>query len=149
MRACHDRIVRGVAGAALGATLALVGCRPTTSLYIVTSAPLQVGSGPGMCIAVDPRDAHGVWWWEPGSSGCTTRSTGPTIVEADQAVVTPSATPDVLAVAFRLQLHSATPPSFLDVRLIVEQDRMRTLDYRAAVAVHRRRDLAIPAEPPR
>jgi hypothetical protein len=48
-----------------------------------------------------------------------------------------------------LQLHSAKPPSFLDVRLVVEDGRMRTLDHRSAVPVHRRRDLIVQAEAPR
>jgi hypothetical protein len=134
---------------ALVVVLAVAGCRQPFSRpdgpYLVTSTPLLVGlSNTGLCIAVHPRDPHGVWWWEPGASGCASRSTGPGVFHADQATVSRSTDVDVITAAFRLQLHSAKPPSFLDVRLVVEDGRMRTLDYRAAVAVHRRQHLIVP-----
>ncbi|MEO5822466.1 MAG: hypothetical protein ABIT71_18310 [Vicinamibacteraceae bacterium] len=143
--------------AALLSVLAVAGCRqpssPGDGRYLVTSTALQVGlsNGMGLCIAVDPRDSHGIWWWEPGASGCATRSTG-TILHANEAVVSRSTEADVITasdvitesdvitVAFRLGLHSRTP-SFLDVRLVVEDGHMRTLDRRARVPVHRRQDL--------
>jgi len=86
----------------------------------------------------EPRDPHGVWWWEPGASGCKTRSTGPTVLHADKAAVSPSARPEAAAVSFRLGLHSRTP-SFLDVRLAIEDGRMRSLDTGGAVAVQHER----------
>lgn len=137
----------------LAMTAAMAGCRrpapPPEGRYIVTSTPLAVGSGGlGLCIAVDPRDPHGVWWWQPGASGCATRSTGPNVFPAEGPIVSRSSESEVLTVAFRLPLISRAPPSFLDVRLVVEDGRMRTLDSRAAVAVHRRRDLNVPADPP-
>ncbi len=120
-----------------------------TGRYLVTSTPLMVGlRNTGLCIAVEPRDPHGVWWWEPGASGCTSRSTGPDLFHADRGTVSRSTASDVITAAFRLQLHSAKPPSFLDVRLVVEGGGMRTLDSRARVAVHRRRDLDVPLEGP-
>jgi hypothetical protein len=139
---------------ALVAGLAAVGCRQASPApagrYVVTATPLVVGlaGDKGLCIAVDPGDPHGVWWWEPGASGCTRRSTGPGVFHADQAVVARSTEIDVATVAFRLQLHSPRPPAFLDVRLIIEDGTMRTLDYRSTVMVHRRQDLVVPEELP-
>jgi ribosomal protein S18 acetylase RimI-like enzyme len=146
-----------VPGAVFLAVVAMAGYRRPSSeaegRYVVTSTPLRVGlaDSMGLCIAVDASETQGVWWWEPGASGCATRSTGPDVFHADDARVFRSTESNVVTVAFRLQLHSARPPSFIDVRLVVEQDRMRTLDSRAAVAVHRRQDLNVPWElpPPR
>ena len=78
---------------------------PADGRYLVTSSAIDVGRGIRLCIAVDPRDPHGVWWWQPGASGCTSRSTGPTVFHADQAAVSPSARPEVTTVSFRLGLH--------------------------------------------
>jgi hypothetical protein len=138
----------------LGVALAVVGCRhPSRSdgRYLVTTAPIDVGvrGGAGLCLAVDPTDSHGIWWWEPGASGCATRSTGPEVFHADRATVSRSTESEALTLAFRLQLHSATPPSYLEVPLVVEGNHMRSLDHRARVAVHRRQDLDVPWEVPR
>jgi hypothetical protein len=108
---------------------------------------MGVGRGIRLCIAVDPRDPEGVWWWEPGASGCATRSTGPTVFHPDAAAVSPSARPEVTAVSFRLGLHARTP-SFLDVRLAIQDGRMRSLDTGAVVALTRRNDLDLPEQPP-
>src|SRR4029453_19107515 len=68
--------------------LALVACRSmppeaAPARYIVTTAPLGVGAAsPGICVAVDPTDPQGIWWWEPGWSGCSSRSTGPGVFHA-------------------------------------------------------------------
>jgi hypothetical protein len=135
---------------AMSLGVCLAGCAPIAApppgRYLATSDPLLVGpTNTALCIAVDPRDPHGVWWWQPGPSGCATRITGPEVFHADQAVVARSTEADVVTAAFRLQLHSAHPPSYLDVSLVVEQGRMRTLDDKAAVAVHRRSDLIVPS----
>ena len=122
---------------------------PAGGRYLVTSTPIDVGLvNTGLCVAVDPRDPQGVWWWEPGASGCTTRSTGPTVFHADQAAVSRSGPPDATAVAFRLGTHSLTRP-LLDIRLAIEGSRMRSLDTGAAVTLQRRSDLDVPWEIPR
>jgi hypothetical protein len=54
----------------------------------------------------------------------------------------------VTAVSFRLGLHSRTP-SFLDVRLAIEDGRMRSLETGGTVALQRRGDLDLPWEMPR
>jgi hypothetical protein len=43
--------------------------------YLVSERPIDVGLGPwGLCVALDPLDRQRVWWWEPGASGCRSRS---------------------------------------------------------------------------
>jgi catechol 2,3-dioxygenase-like lactoylglutathione lyase family enzyme len=121
---------------------------PADGRYLMTASTIDVSLRIRLCIAVDPSDPQGVWWWEPGASGCTSRSTGPSVFHADQAAVSRSAPPDVTAVAFRLGTHSRTRPH-LDVRLAIEGGRMRSLDTGAAVALQRRSDLDVPWEVPR
>jgi hypothetical protein len=122
---------------------------PADGRYLVTSSAIDVGLGnTGLCVAVDPSDAQGVWWWQPGAAGCTTRSTGPTVFHAEEAAVSRGATPEVTSVAFRLGLISRTP-SVLDVRLAIEEGRMRSLDTGSVVALQRRNDLELPEGPPR
>jgi len=69
----------------------LFGCRTSgtsTPRYTVTATPVDVVSGGfGLCIAVDPADTQGVWWWQPGPSGCASRITGPTVFAGDRASV--------------------------------------------------------------
>lgn len=111
---------------------------------MVTTEAIDLSSRVRLCIAVAPHDPQGVWWWEPGASGCGRRSTD--VFHADAAAVSRATESAVVTVAFRVQVHSATPPSFLDVRLVVEDDLVRTLDHRARVTVHRRQDLDLPWE---
>ena len=150
-RAAGQRLVGGVSSLALVVPLAIVGCdrasSPADGRYLVTSSAIDVGRGIRLCVAVDPRDPHGVWNWGAGASGCTSRSTGPGVFHADQASVSHSARPEVTAVSFRLGTHDLTRP-FIDVRLALEDGRMRSLDTGAAVALQRRDDLEIPEKPP-
>jgi len=111
--------------------------------YLVTVTPIEVGLGTlRLCIAVDPLDEHGVWWWEPGASGCSTRSTGPGVFHADEATIS-KMKPGPTAVGFRLQTHSSTRP-FIDVRLLMEGNSMRAVQSGAQVALQRRSDLDVP-----
>src|SRR5262245_47599573 len=115
-------------------TLGLIACRSTLTRsvprYVVTAAPIDVGvSLRGLCIAVDPNDPKGVWWWEPGRSGCSSRSTGPGVFRADDARVAtraPSATVDV---HFRLQLITGPGegPRFADVQLALRDTDFRSI----------------------
>jgi hypothetical protein len=129
---------------------ALVACeatsppRPTAPRYLVTAVPIDVGfGGRGLCVAVDPLDARGVWWWEPGRAGCADRSTGPGVFQADQAAVTRSGRAGPITLGFRLGTHSVTRP-FVHVRLVVEHGQMRSLESGARVAIRRRSDLDVP-----
>jgi hypothetical protein len=55
--------------------------------YIVTAEPINIGIGSArFCVATDPTDSQGVWWWEPGPKGCSSRSTGPAVVAVSVAL---------------------------------------------------------------
>jgi len=141
------------AGAVVVLGLVALACRPApppvdeSTRYLVTSEPIDVGVGPGLCVAIDPRDPHGVWWWQPGASGCASRSTGPDVFHAQEATVKAN-TSTTTSVGFRLGTHSTTRP-FVDVRLMAEAGRLRAIDTGAQVALGPRADLAIPEWPPR
>jgi len=110
--------------------------------YIVTTKPLDiVGVGhPGLCIAIDPTDEHGVWWWEPGPSGCSTRTTGPTVFRAQLATVTANRGSDDIDVRFTLQLMNGSR----DVRLHLQDGGLSVTGSGARVPTQRRDDLNIP-----
>ncbi|HWJ55870.1 MAG TPA: hypothetical protein VNR90_06615 [Vicinamibacterales bacterium] len=127
--------------------VALAGCHDAGAPgYIVTTRPLDLGVGTGICVAVDRRDQHGVWWWEPGVSGCSTRSTGPDVFPADAASVT-SGAGESSDVSFRIQTQSRTNP-FVGVRLVVTEREIRVVSSGARVSAHVRRDLRLPETGP-
>lgn len=137
----------GRRGARLYLTLALsVGaCRtptPAVPRYIVTVTPLNLVSAghPGLCIAVDPADAKGIWWWEPGLSGCSTRTTGPTIFRAHHATVASIGGSADVEARFRMQLMSGSR----DVTLLLRHGAMRVASSGERVSTERRDDLDIP-----
>ncbi len=137
------------ASAAVGMTLILPACGRPHDRYIVTARPLNLGvvSQP-LCIAFDPADAQGVWWWEPGRSGCPTRSTGPDVFRADHAsVVTRGGTTDV---SFRLGLHVVpdTRPPFAEIALRVDRESMQSVASGARVPIERRATLQMREELP-
>ena len=124
-------------------TLAASACQPTgwivyTPKYVVTSEPLLTHEGPGigLCFAIDASDPTGVWWWGPGRTGCTSRSTlvRPHDEESaglaalfhppDAKVVQDGA--GHVEVRFRLGLHRPEQPDFADVVLIASSETMRT-----------------------
>jgi hypothetical protein len=115
---------------------------PAVPRYLVTATPIDVlGTGhPGLCVAVDPADAHGVWWWEPGPSGCSTRTTGPTVFRGEDATVVASQGSGVVAVQFRLQLTSG----FRDVSLEWQGGVVHVSGSASRIATARRADLDIP-----
>jgi hypothetical protein len=132
----------------------LIGCRSapvaqsSRTRYATTTAAIAVGLGTlKLCIAIDPADPHGVWWWEPGATGCTTRSTGPWVFRGDEASVAQSPGKPITA-SFRLPTHSESRP-FITVRLTMSNDAMMSLDTGAEVSVQRRGDLDIPEMAPR
>jgi hypothetical protein len=137
MRACHATAL---------AMLAVLACRPTSQRYLVTARPLNTGvTSPPLCVAVDPADPHGVWWWEPGASGCATRSTGPGVFPGDGAVVERTAA--AIQVRFRIGLHGRPP--FADVVLTVDRNEMQARASGARVPIARRNGLEMREEPPR
>jgi hypothetical protein len=101
----------------LGLVLVACGSKPdpqsAVPRYVVTARPIDIGVGSGLCIAVDPVDKLGVWWWEPGGSGCASRSTGPGVFHAEDPRVSQPAQSGPIAISFRLGTHSTTRP-FVD-----------------------------------
>src|ERR1700752_1248776 len=85
------------------ATACSAGPESSRGRYAVTAEPLDVGLHTKLCIAVDPADSAGVWWWEPGAAGCSTRSTGPALMRGLEPQVRLSQ-PDVVEARFRIGL---------------------------------------------
>lgn len=113
--------------------------------YFVTNSPIDVGAGTPLCIAVQPKNQGGIWWWEPGRSGCASRSTGPTVFQAHEATVS-SAGRGETVLRFRVGMHSSTVP-FIDVQLVLGDGEMRELGSGARVRVGTRKDLNVPEGP--
>jgi hypothetical protein len=138
---------------ALGACGTAPRTAPDAPRYIVTAAPIDTGVvSKALCIGVDPGDPRGVWWWEPGASGCGTRSTGPDVFHADRAEVVARHGSTPIAVGFRMQLKrgpASTLPAFADVHLVVEDRAIRAVASGVEVAAARRADLELSLEPAR
>jgi len=134
----------------------VIGCRtqtPSAPGYIVTAAPIGVaGVSRALCVGVNPSDTQGVWWWEPGSSGCASRSTGPGVFHADHSAVAAANGTQAIEVRLRVRLKrapSSTSPDFVDIRLEIENGHIRDAASGATVATTRRPDLELPELPPR
>jgi hypothetical protein len=127
----------------LGLSLACQSTPPAPR-YIVTTTPIDVvGVGhPGLCVAVDPTDAQGVWWWEPGRSGCSSRSTGPTVFRAGGANVAAPTPSGEIEVHFQLQLMEGAPR---DVGLLLLDGGLRVVGSATRVATERRSNLDVPS----
>ena len=112
--------------------------------YIVTSIPLKVidPAHPGLCIAIDPKDPKGIWWWDAGRSGCTDRSSS--TMAAGRASVTPATTGAVHA-SFQVGLMSGEN---LQVRLEAFDGRIRDTISGLSVPAERRASLEVPERPP-
>ena len=131
-----------------GLAASLLACAPAAGRYVVNTTPVQIGLGNlGLCFAVDPGDPHGLWWWEPGASGCTTRSTGPDLFHPDDAKVS-QPRPGVTEIELRLGTHDLQKP-FIRVRLILDDAGLRSLETGSRSDVERRDDLTIPEQAPR
>lgn len=119
--------------------------------YIVTATPIEVGVGPGICVAVDPTNPQGAWWWEPGRTGCASRSTGPGVFYAQDAKVAASPQSGLIEVRFRVDLITgpgSTGAAFKDIRLLLEKGSMQAMPSGARVSTERRNDLEVPERPP-
>ncbi len=133
--------------------LAVVGCERTNPdpdhsapHYVVTRSPIEVGVGSGICVAVDPDDPGGVWWWQPGND-CSKRTTGPGVFPGEQAVITRGPEPATTDIRFRVQVHrapGASEPPYVDVRLTLKNGRLGTPGTNNSVETITRRDLEIP-----
>ena len=122
-------------------SVVLCGCKhaqPGVPRYIVSTAPLKLLAGhPGFCVAVDPSDGQGVWWWEPGHTGCSSRSTGPGVFPAHNGAVVRAAQ-GATEVSFQIPLMTSGP---LAIKLTVGQDSM--LEERTGLRVQTERKASI------
>lgn len=106
--------------------------------YTVTATPITLFGQLLFCIAIDPTDPQGVWWWEPGR-GCTSRSTGPDVFRAHRAVVTTTSSGGV-EVYFQMQLMRGPR----DVRLVLQDGALRDTSSGVTVKTEQRKDLKVP-----
>ena len=125
-----------------------------TRHYIVSAAPISVHSGPGgLCVAIDPADSTGVWWWGPGRSGCSTRNTIPgprqenatglsALFHATDATVVSRDRGRTTEVRFRLSMREE--PNSLDVDLIIQNGHMLSVPTGARVNTRLMANLDIP-----
>jgi hypothetical protein len=109
--------------------------------YIVSATPVKIFEGrhPGVCVAVDPTDVKGVWWWEPGRSGCASRSTGPDVFVAKSAHVTK--TTREIDVQFELPLTTDHP---VHVKVTIDNNGIRREGSTERISIERRRNLEVP-----
>jgi len=121
----------------------VLGACASQPRYIVTGAPLKVidPAHPGLCIAIDPKDPKGIWWWDAGPSGCTDRSSS--TMAADRANVTRRTTGTVDG-SFQVGLIDGRN---LQVRLEVFDGRVRDTISGLSVALERRATLEVPERP--
>lgn len=115
--------------------------------YLVTAAPVTVGAPNGdLCVAVDVTDPHGVWWWEPGPAGCSTRSTGPGVFHGENASVTSLPAPGIADVQFRVRLIGSTSQRdvTIEVQLHIDRAAIRAMPTGSKVSILRRKNLEVP-----
>lgn len=117
--------------------LVFPACR-SAPRYTVTATPITLFGELGFCIAIDPTDPQGVWWWQPGR-GCASRSTGPDVFRAHRAVVATTSSGGVEAY-FQMQLMSGPR----DVRLVLQDGVMRDTSSGVTVTTEQRKDLKVP-----
>lgn len=130
----------------LACVLTVVGACASQPRYLVTSAPLKVidPAHPGLCIAIDPRDPAGIWWWDAGASGCKDRSSS--MMAAHRAsVARATADRDRVDASFELGLVSGAS---LHVRLQTYDGRIRDTISGLSVPAERRATLDMPERPP-
>ena len=124
--------------------LIVLGACASQPRYIVTSSPLKVidPAHPGLCIAIDPKDPKGIWWWDAGRSGCTDRSSSTMV--AGRASVT-RGTAGAVDASFQVDLMSGRN---LQVRLEAFDGRIRDTISGLSVPAERRSTLELPERPP-
>jgi hypothetical protein len=97
---------------------------------------------PGLCVAIDPKDPKGTWWWDAGRSGCADRSSS--TMAADQASVART-TAGTVDASFQVGLVSGRN---LPVRLEAFAGRIRDTNSGLCVPAGRRATLEVPERPP-
>jgi hypothetical protein len=94
-----------------------------------------------LCFAIEPNNPQGVWWWHPGQSGCSTRSSG--IMQGHRASVTRQASGTIEA-SFQVPMKTGQPRQ---VELVFSADTVRASATGASVGVAWRRELDMPVKP--
>jgi len=132
---------------ALGLALLLAsGCTTSTGRYIVTELPLAIGVQPNLkplCIALDPADSRGVWWWE-GGADCSTRSTSD-VFRGDRGTV--SSQGATTTASFQLGLIGDPrrgDPMSQSVSVALTDGRLRSVATGSEQRTVRRAELSIP-----
>ena len=127
--------------------------RPAAPEFIVTAEPLDVGVvGSKLCIALDVHTKDGVWWWQPGASGCDSRSTGPNLFRGESAAINTWHMARGHSAEFQLQRimpPDATESPLAVVRIVSREGKMTAVATTATVPTVVRRDLDIPERGPR
>jgi hypothetical protein len=146
--ACRARRSTALA-VALVLSLSPLACRKElpAGRYLVTATPIDLGVGsrhPGLCVAIDPMDAEGVWWWEPGHEGCATRTSGPGVFRPQRVTVT-RAESGAIAAKFALQPLLVGPR---ELTLSIRDGEFHVAGSEVRIAVDGRNDLEIPLVAP-
>jgi hypothetical protein len=123
--------------------VSLLGACASPPRYIVTSTPLKVSdpAHPGLCVAIDPKDPTGIWWWDAGRSGCADRSSS--VIAADRASVART-TAGTVDASFQVGLVSGRS---LQLRLEAFDGRIRDAISGLSVPAERRATLELPERP--
>ena len=140
---------RGKVAALLLLALSLSACKtlaPAEPRYVVTATPLKLlgANHPGLCFAVDPTDRQGIWWWDPGPSGCATsinRTDGTvmTVMRAHYPRVT-TAVSGTVELTFQMALMSGPR----DTRLVLQDGALSEPSSGQRVSTARRDNLDVP-----
>src|SRR4030095_9683767 len=115
------------------------------SRYSITTDPI-VPVGDGLCVAIDPSDPQGAWWWNFGRSGCFSRTSS--IMHPGDATVVASNDGSV-DVQFSVGLHALpADPQFFRVHLVLKDEKATPLvgSKSSSVSVVRRNNLDLPME---
>src|SRR5215471_834328 len=122
------------------ACLLIFGACASQPHYIVTTTPLML-THTGLCVAIDPKDRKGVWWWDAGQSGCTDRSSS--TMAADRASVV-RGTAGTVDASFQVGMVGGRN---LEVRLKAYDGRIRDTISGFSVPAERRATLDVPERP--
>jgi len=112
-------------------------------MRIVTSSSIDAMgiSGLTLCFAIEPGNPQGAWWWHPGQSGCSTRSSS--VMPGYLAKVTSQASGSIEA-SFQIPMKIGEPRQ---VELVFSAGRAQASATGASAVTTRRSDLEIPERP--
>jgi hypothetical protein len=95
-------------------------------------------SGLRLCFAVEPNNPEGVWWWHPGQSGCSTRSSS--LMQGHRAKVMPQASGTIEA-SLQVPMKIGEPRQ---VELLFSAGTVRASATGASVETERLKELDVP-----